>query len=81
MNADLLSDAIGRRKGIKTDSKPERKTQFSEAADVLGDAIQKARARLAVKASENKESTTDKAETVSDSKPSLASLLLTVREE
>jgi hypothetical protein len=54
--------------------------QFLEAADVLGDAIQRARAKRAVKAQENAE-TDAKAETVSDSKPLLASLLLAGREE
>ena len=78
VNADLLADAIGGRKGIKADSNPERKTQFSEAADVLGDAIQQARARRAAKANVE---TDAKAETVSDSKPSLAQLLLAGSEE
>jgi hypothetical protein len=47
---------------------------------VLGDAIQAARANRAVRAQENKENHTD-AETVSDPKPSLASLLLAERQE
>jgi hypothetical protein len=82
VNADLLADAIGRRKGIKPDSKTEGKpTQFSEAVNVLERAMEQVRTRHTVKAAENTKSTPDKPNAVSVPKPSLAELLLAGSEE